>query len=310
MALNRVGRLSCLMCLKPQKGFLILAIACLALSGAWASSDNPASATSPSAAQIVAQMQAHDRIQKQELQHYQSLREYRVEYRGYSARIKARMKVLFQYDAASGKSFRIISQSGSSFLCKEVLKRAVDSEEQASREKGATALTPTNYTFRLLGKDKVNGRPAYILYVTPLKPEKFLYKGKIWVDATDFALVKIEAAPAKNPSFWISRTTIRFRNAITDGFWLPRETRSKTSVRIGGTAVLTIDYGPYQIAPPTVPPARTAQSQAPRAPITVAPVPVASIPVMSVPTAPVPVARTTPLAPPVQSSDARVAENR
>lgn len=310
MSLNRVGRLSCLMCRKPFKGTLILAIVFLAVSGAWASSDNPPPQAGLSAAQIVVQMQAHDRIQKQELQHYQSLRVYRVEYRGYSARIKAQMKVLFQYDAVSGKSFRILSQSGSSFLCKEVLKRAVDSEEQASRQKGSTALTSANYTFRLLGKDTVNGRLAYILKVTPLKPEKFLYKGKIWIDATDFALVKIEAAPAKNPSFWISRTTIRFRNAITDGFWLPQETSSKTSVRIGGNAVLTIHYGPYQIASPAAPPARIAQSQASRAPITVSPVPVTSIPVVSVPVVSVPVARTAPVASPVQSSDARVAADR
>lgn len=272
------------------KGFSILAIIFFAISEAWASSDNPTPTASLSAAQIVTQMQVHNRIQKQELQHYQSLRVYRVEYRGYSAHIKARMKVLFQYDAASGKSFRILSQSGSSFLCKEVLKRAVDSEEQASRQKGSTALTPANYAFRLLGKDKVNGRAAYVLQVTPLKPEKFLYKGKIWVDATDFALVKIDAAPSKNPSFWISRTSIRFRNAITDGFWLPQQTRSKTSVRIGGTAILTIDYGPYQITRPATPVVvQTLES------------PALVVPVLAAPAA---------KAAPVQSADARVAANR
>lgn len=266
MALNRPGRLSFLMCLRPGKGLLLAAILFFAVSGAWASSGNPAPPANLSATQIVAAMQVHNHLQNLELQHYQSLREYRVEYRGYNARITARMKVLFHYDATTGKSFQILSQSGSSFLCNEVLKRAVDSEEQASKEKGSTALTPDNYKFRLLGSDTVNGRPAYILDVTPVKPEKFLYKGKIWVDAADFALVKIEAAPAKNPSFWITHTSIWFRNAITDGFWLPQETRSETSVRIGGTAVLTIDYGPYQITPSAASPARSAQSQSPVAP--------------------------------------------
>jgi hypothetical protein len=32
------------------------------------------------------------------------------------------------------------------------------------------------------------------------------------------------------------------------GFWLPQQNRSETEVRIGGTAVMTIDYGTYQIA--------------------------------------------------------------
>jgi hypothetical protein len=32
----------------------------------------------------------------------------------------------------------------------------------------------------------------------------------------------------------------------TDGFWLPERNRSETKVRIGGTAVFTIDYGTYR----------------------------------------------------------------
>jgi hypothetical protein len=58
----------------------------------------------------------------------------------------------------------------------------------------------------------------------------------------------METEPAKSPSFWISRTQIHCTNAKTDGFWLPEQVRSETKVRIGGTAVLTIDYGRYEIA--------------------------------------------------------------
>jgi hypothetical protein len=69
------------------------------------------------------------------------------------------------------------------------------------------------------------------------------------VDAADFAVAKMETEPAKSPSFWISRTLIRYTSAKVDNFWLPREVRSETKVRIGGTAVLTIDYGKYQVVP-------------------------------------------------------------
>jgi hypothetical protein len=69
------------------------------------------------------------------------------------------------------------------------------------------------------------------------------------VDEADFAVAKIEAQPSRNPSFWISRTLIHHTNAKRDGFWLPDKNRSETKVRIGGTAVMTIDYGTYQIVP-------------------------------------------------------------
>jgi hypothetical protein len=58
----------------------------------------------------------------------------------------------------------------------------------------------------------------------------------------------METEPAKSPSFWISRTLIHYTGAKTDGFWMPLKMRSETKVRFGGTAVLTIDYGSYNLS--------------------------------------------------------------
>ena len=196
--------------------------------------------------QVVAGIQNRNRIQTQSLTRYSALRTYSVVYHGVGT-LSARMQVEMTYDAAQGKTFRIVSQSGSALLRDGVLKRAVDSEREASKLKDAIALTPANYTFHLLGNDTVDGRSVYILDVEPLKPEKFLYRGKIWVDAASFGVVKIEGAPAKNPSFWIRHSTISVTNVLTNGFWLPEQTQSRTQVRVGGWATLTIDYGRYQI---------------------------------------------------------------
>ena len=212
----------------------------------------PAHASAPAAeslstAQIQERLERHDRIQTEELKHYQAVRHYQVEYHGLGTNLSAKMEVEVNFDASSGKSFRTLSQSGSKILCEKVLKRAIDSEKEASQEKDATALTGANYKFQLEDTENLNGHPAYVLSVTPLKASKFLYRGKIWVDAQDFAVAKIEAAPAKNPSFWISRALIRSTSAKTGDFWLPQQSRSETKVLVGGTAVLTIDFGTYQI---------------------------------------------------------------
>jgi hypothetical protein len=172
-----------------------------------------------------------------------------VEYEGFPANAAAKMDVEVEYDASSGKSLRIVSESGAKFLCTRVLKRAVDSEKEASQDKASTALTEANYRFHLAGTESVDGRPAYMLDVDPVKVSKFLYRGRIWVDGADFAVVKMETEPAKSPSFWISRTKIHSTSSRTDRFWLPQALRSETKVRIGGTAVMTIDYGTYQIGP-------------------------------------------------------------
>lgn len=198
------------------------------------------------AAQIVDQMQRHNQARTEMLKDAQSIRHYQVEYRGFSKVIDAKMEVEYHYDVASGKSFRIVSQSGSKMLCEKVMKRAVESEKEAWQDKAATALTAANYRFGLVGSENVGGRAAYLLSVEPLVASKFRFKGRIWVDAAEFAVVKMEVEPAKNPSFWITRTRILQTFAKTGEFWLPERNRSESKVRIGGTAIFTIDYGTYR----------------------------------------------------------------
>ena len=205
------------------------------------------SQANPPADQIVEQMQRHQAEQSKELKHYDALRHYRVQYKGLGTSIVATMEVEVNFDYRSGKTFRILSQSGSKLLCDKVLKRAVESEQEASKDKSSTVLNSANYSFQIAGTEVLDGRQAYILQVEPLKKSKFLYRGKVWVDAADYAVVKIDAEPAKNPSFWISRARIESANSKTDGIWLPLKTRSESRIRIGGTAVLTIDYGAYHV---------------------------------------------------------------
>ncbi|MDR3799525.1 MAG: hypothetical protein P4K93_15305 [Terracidiphilus sp.] len=222
---------------------MVLTFVCAAF---WpARANTPAPANLP-LAQILASMEHRNQMQREALRHYRAVRQYQVEYRGITT-IEARMNVEFDYDAASGKSFRVVSQSGSKILSEKILKRAMESEIEASKDNGASALTPANYRFQLQGSESVDGRPAYVLSVEPLTGSKFLYRGRVWVDATDFAVAKVDAAPAKNPSFLISRTQIQYTYAKTGNFWLPQRSRSEARIRIGGTAVLTIDYGTYQV---------------------------------------------------------------
>ena len=213
----------------------------------------PDPAAGLSSAQIVEQIQVHDQARARALKHYQSTRNYAVEYRGFPADLAASMVVEASFDAASGKSFRVVSQSGSKFLADKVLKRAIDSEKEASQDKGSTALTPANYRFTLLKNETLESGLAYVFDVEPLQASKFLYRGKIWVNAADFAVVKMETQPSKSPSFWISKTLIESASAKTGNFWFPRKLRSETKVRIGGGAVLTIDYGTYEVSSTATP---------------------------------------------------------
>lgn len=227
-----------------------LAALALLLGGAiWAQVAAPSDPLPMTAAQIVERMQRENQLRLQALRHYHSMRHYQVDYKGFGADIAASMVVEASYDAATGKSFRIVSQTGSKALLDKVLKRALESEKDASKDLKANALTTANYTFSLEGTETLPTGPAYILSVKPLVPTKYLYRGKVWVEAADFAVVKMEVEPAKNPSFWISRADIHQTYVKAGRFWLPQTNRSISKVRVGGSATLTIDYGAYQVTP-------------------------------------------------------------
>ncbi len=80
-----------------------------------------------------------------------------------------------------------------------------------------------------------------------------LFRGTIWVDAEDFAVMKVDAQPAQNPSFWIRNAEIHHSYAKVGEFWLPGSTRSETRVRLGGVATLTIEYAGYQVGSANLP---------------------------------------------------------
>jgi hypothetical protein len=218
-------------------------------SPGWAQSGG---STPITAAEIVAQMDAHNRERAAALRSYHSLRKYSVEYQGFAAHVAASIEVESSFDAETGKSFRIKSQSGSKMLVEKVLKRLVESEKDATDHHSAQ-LTTDNYSFRLVGTEWLNGRQAWVLAVDPIRDSTYLYRGKIWIDCAEYALARIEAAPAKSPSFWISSTSIHHEYARNSGYWLPAQNRSESRIRVGGHAVLLIDYGSYEIVPAAQP---------------------------------------------------------
>ena len=147
------------------------------------------------------------------------------------------------------KEFTIRSESGSKLLIERVFKKMLQSEKESVAEENqrGVALNRDNYNFSLMGQEKTPAGSVYILSVEPRTQNKLLYRGRIWVDAADFAVMRIEGEPAKNPSFWTKETQIEQVYTKVGDFWLPRSNRSTSTIRLGGHASFTIDYGDYRI---------------------------------------------------------------
>jgi hypothetical protein len=202
--------------------------------------------------EVVSRMEARNQERAAALRRYEGTRTYRMQYRGFLGSRDAEMVVSVKA-SPSEKEFTVESQSGSKFIIDHILKKLLDGEKEATDDKARnrTALDSRNYAFTLAGFDDSSEDPEYILDVVPKTDEKFLYRGKVWVDSNDFAVTHIEAEPAKSPSMWIKKAEIKHKYEKVGEFWLPAENRTDSWIRLGGHALLSIDYREYKITEST-----------------------------------------------------------
>lgn len=180
---------------------------------------------------------------------FQGTRVYRLQYQGFPGARSAEMVVDVKYQSPATKEFTVRSATGSKLLIERVFNKLLQSEKEALTEENQrrVALNNDNYTFTLTGQESTPAGLCYILSVEPRTNNKLLYRGRIWVDATDFAVVRIAAAPAKSPSFWTKDIQIEHVYAKVADFWLPMSNQSTTNTRLGGHAYLTIEYKDYKV---------------------------------------------------------------
>jgi len=186
-----------------------------------------------------------------------STRTYRMQYRGFPSDRDAEMVVQATFRAPGSKEFTVVSETGSKFIVDHVFKKLLEGEQEAASEENRrrTALSAENYDFAMAGYEDSPEGGRYVLDLLPKTKNKFLYRGKIWVDATDFAVVQIKGEPGKNPSVWIKKTEIAHKYVKVNDFWLPAENHTESLIRLGGRAILSIEYRDYKITKATAPPA-------------------------------------------------------
>jgi len=199
--------------------------------------------------EVVTRLVERNREREEALQKFQGTRVYSLKYTGFLGTHSAEMTVSVNYTSPDNKDFTIVSQSGTKFIVDHVLKGLLDGEKEAANpeNKQRTALNASNYEFTLAGYETSEATPQYVLNVKPKKDSKFVYRGKIWVDGTDFAVTRIQAEPAKSPSFWVKKSEVNHRYEKVDEFWLPAENKTESLIRLGGRAELSIEYQNYRI---------------------------------------------------------------
>jgi hypothetical protein len=199
----------------------------------------------PTATEIVTRMGSRDLQRQVSIEGYAGMRRYVLDNQKLHKR--AEMLVQVQGDPDGTKHFEVVSEEGWKAAHKHVLRKMLESESETSRPemRATTKLNLENYDFELIGTEMVADRPAYVLEIQPKRKEKYLFRGRIWVDAEDYALVRAEGSPAKNPSFWTKSTHFVQIYQKSGPLWFPRSTQSVTEAHIFGTTDVDIEYFDY-----------------------------------------------------------------
>jgi outer membrane lipoprotein-sorting protein len=245
---------------KPRTLGTALASIALLIGGAALAADEPATRQtlapltplSPSyermtGDELFAKLLEGNRARDARLRQYSATRTYRVS--NDKGKLYAQEVVEVEYQAPDHKGFRTVSEEGSGVVRDMVLKRLIESESETSsgRAHHDSAIKPANYEFNLLGEQDVGPYHCLVAEAIPKRRDKYLFEGKVWIDAEDYAIVRIDGQPAKSLSFWITRADFVRQYQKIGEFWVPEQDNTLVHVRLYGKKMLTIDHRDYVI---------------------------------------------------------------
>ena len=163
----------------------------------------------------------------------------------------AEMTVRTTYRKATGKSYAILSESGSSVIRKFVLNTILENEKRINEPgiREGSWIVSANYEMKLkqAATVRIDGRDCYVLSITPNRKAPYLLEGTIWVDAGDGNIVRIEGESSKSPSVFTGPTQMSRQYTNIDGFAEATHARAESNSSLFGKTVVKIDYSGYRI---------------------------------------------------------------
>lgn len=203
----------------------------------------------PNAAEIIRQVDNAVRIREENVLSFTDIEHY-VVYRGNPLHSIAEMTARDSYTKGKGKTYSILSQSGSEIIFRFGLKPLLDNEAAINDPKkiAQSWFTSANYAMTLRGgEQRVNGRACYALRIVPRRKAPNMVDGTIWVDAKDGTLVKVEGIASKSPSPFAGTTQMMREYENVDGYSMATHARAESKSFLFGQTVVTIDYSDYRL---------------------------------------------------------------
>jgi hypothetical protein len=214
-------------------------------------------AQQPDSAKVIGQVDAAVKDRIDHIEGYTVTEHYAV-YRGKDeTQPAAEMTIQTVYRRETGKSYTILSESGSEFIRNHVLRTVLDNEKTLNLPGTVehSWLTSANYEMQLKpgGVQLLDGRQCVALAITPRRKATNMIEGTIWVDVRDGSIVQIVGTATQSPSIFTGAAQVMRHYVNVNGFAMATQARAVSDSFILGRTTVTIDYRDYKIQPRPAP---------------------------------------------------------
>jgi hypothetical protein len=225
--------------------------ACAILAGALWPSGAASPAPEPDATHVVRMIDAEVQNRYATVLGFTDIEHYQVFRGGDETHPVAEITAKDSYRKNVGKTYTVLSRSGSEIIAKFGLNPLLANEEKINNPATVAQswFTSANYEMKLKpgGVERLNGRDCFVLSIDPKQKAPNMIDGTLWVDAHDGSIAKVEGIASKSPSPFAGTTHMMRQYMQINGFPMATHARAESSSMLFGRTVVLIDYSDYHL---------------------------------------------------------------
>jgi hypothetical protein len=161
----------------------------------------------------------------------------------------AEMTVRVTYRKGTGKSYKVLSQSGSGIIQHFGLRPLIENEQEINdpAKVAESWFTTENYEMHVAaGQTRMlEGQTCVAVAIKPKRKAANMIDGTVWVDAKSGAILEVDGIASKAPSIFAGTTHMMRDYAMMDGYAQATKARAESSGMFGKT-VVEIQYSDYR----------------------------------------------------------------
>ncbi|HVU47234.1 MAG TPA: hypothetical protein VHD85_13975 [Terracidiphilus sp.] len=208
-------------------------------------------AQQPDAATVIRGVDAAVQSRYERVLSFTDVEHYAVYRGGDMTHPAAEMTVKDTYRKDVGKTYDVLSQSGSGTIIRFGLNPLLDNEKTINLPANLPSswFISANYEMKpKLGQTvQMNGRECFAIDITAKRKAPNAINGSMWVDTKDYSLVQIDGTATKSPSIFSGPAHMMRQYKQIDGFSMATHARAESDSFLFGRTVVTIDYSDYHL---------------------------------------------------------------